>query len=331
MEVPTSLFDRFFSQPRPAWFKLIVSVLLLSLPFAAAYLDGTLNELIRRGNWRVLLLAPSLTIYIWYISPVMVRVGNDVVRSIRPLILLDDESFDEIVDESSRINPKHEWLAFGIGAILGIVSSMATGFEQNDFWLKYYWILSTGFMYGLLAWTIFVSIAGTRLNVVLYKQPIKFDILDPSPFETIGRQSLILALVFIGGITLSLVCTFQLESITAVEFWVIYFIMVLVTVVIFFFSMRSTHQLLTTEKKHQLEPVRRHLNSAYRELVQRLEQKQDVENLVAELNALNIYEQRLQAARTWPYNTTMLRTLFFSVLIPLVTVLGRLLIEVIFP
>ena len=133
MEVPTSLFDHFFSRPRPAWFKLIVSGFLLSLPFVAAYLDGTLNELIRRGNWRVLLLAPSLTIYIWYISPVMVRVGNDVVRSIRPLILLDDESFDEIVDESSRINPKHELLAFGIGAILGIISSMATGFEQNDF------------------------------------------------------------------------------------------------------------------------------------------------------------------------------------------------------
>ena len=35
-------------------------------------------------------------------------------------------------------------------------------------------------------------------------------------------------------------------------------------------------------------------------------------------------------ARTWPYNTTMLRTLFFSVLFPIGTLLVRLGFEVLF-
>ena len=35
-----------------------------------------------------------------------------------------------------------------------------------------------------------------------------------------------------------------------------------------------------------------------------------------DISALIAYEERLQAARTWPYNTAMLRTLFFSIIVP---------------
>jgi hypothetical protein len=61
------------------------------------------------------------------------------------------------------------------------------------------------------------------------------------------------------------------------------------------------------------------------------DQKPDMQNLVDKGNALHVYEQRLQAARTWPYNISMLRTLFFSELTPLRTWVGRLLIDLSFP
>jgi hypothetical protein len=185
-------------------------------------------------------------------------------------------------------------------------------------------------MYGLLAWTIFVSIVSNRLNRVLHSQPLHFDILDPTTFEAVGRQSLLLALVFVGGLTLSLVFAFRLENLTQPVVLVFYLPFVMVIILIFFLGMRPSHQALAAEKKRLLEPVQRQIRSACRELIQRLEREQDAASLSSEINALSVYEQHLLAARTWPYNTAMLRTLFFSVFIPLVTVLGRLLVEVLY-
>jgi hypothetical protein len=325
----SSLFDRFISRPRPVWLKMSVSLLLLLLPFGAAHLDGILGDFIRQGRWRVSLLFPTIIIYIWLISPAMTRVGVDVIYAMRPLLPMDDESFDSLIDGAFRANPVHEAIAFGIGAALGIASVLASG-DETASWLGSYWFLTAALMYGLLAWTIYGSATSTRLNAVLHNQPLRFDVLDPSPFEAIGRQSLLLALAFMGGISLSLIFAFQLESLSSPLFWLMYLFLVLVTVLIFFQNMRPTHQVLVAAKNRELEPVQRHIRQACRSLVKRLDQGQDSGTLAAEINALVVYEQRLQAARTWPYNTTMLRTLFFSVFIPLVTVLARVVAEILF-
>jgi hypothetical protein len=58
-----------------------------------------------------------------------------------------------------------------------------------------------------------------------------------------------------------------------------------------------------------------------------MEDNQETKNIPAEITALAIYEKQLRETRTWPYNTTMLRTLFFSVLIPVGTLIGRIVIE----
>ena len=67
-----------------------------------------------------------------------------------------------------------------------------------------YWSATTATMFALLAWTIYVSIAGTRLTAALHRQPMQINLFDTAAFEAVGRQSLLLALVFVGGITLSL-------------------------------------------------------------------------------------------------------------------------------
>ena len=331
MDQPTSILDRFFSRPRPVWVVLIVSLTLLLLPFAAVYLDGAMDEFFSQDRWRVFLLPPTIIIYIWLVSPLMTRMGANVIESFRPLIQLDDDSFDRMIHEASHIDPRHEWIAFGIGIILGIISTLSADFDQGASWSKSYWLISSSLMYGVLAWAIFVSVSSTRLNAVLHRQPMQFEILNPTPFEAIGRQSLLLALVFIGGITLSLFFTYQDADLSSPEFWVVNFLFVLFVVLIFFLSMRPTHKLLLTERKRRLEPVQRHINLACLDLVQRLEQGLDAGNLSGEINALEVYEQRLLAARTWPYNTSMLRTLFFSILIPLGSILARLAVDLLLP
>ena len=59
-------------------------------------------------------------------------------------------------------------------------------------------------MCGLLGWLGFTSIANTRLVNHLLRLPLRVDPLDITPFEAIGRQSLVLALAFVGGNTISL-------------------------------------------------------------------------------------------------------------------------------
>jgi hypothetical protein len=331
MDQPTSLFDRFFSRPRPVWVTITVSLILLLLPFAAAYLYGNLDRFLNQGEWRVFVLAPTIILYIWLVSPLMARTGENVVESLRPLIDLDDGEFDQMVEDASRIKPGQELLAFAIGLILGMASVLAAGFEQGVTWLTIYWLLSTSLMYGILAWTIFIAVSSTRINAVLHRQPLQIDILNPEPFEAVGRQSLLLALVFIGGITLSLLFTYQGANISSPEFWVTNILFVLFTVLIFFLSMRPTHSLLAAEKKRDLKPVQARINSACRELVLCLDQHRESGQLPDEINALVTYEQRLLAARTWPYNVSMLRTLFFSVLIPLGSILARIAVDFLNP
>ena len=326
-----SIFDRLISKKRPVWVTLVVSLLFLLLPFAAAYLDGALGNIFKEGQWRVFLLAPVIIIYIWMVSPIMTRMAENVFITLRPLVQLDDEDFDRIIYEASRLNPLHEWLAFGFGLVLGIAASLASEFDADLTWLRIYWFLATALLYGILAWTIYVAVASTRVTAALHRQPMRIDILALTPFEAIGRQSLVLALVFLGGITLSLLLSFQLENLTTPEFWIIYVLLIMVTLLIFFLNMYPAHRVLAAEKERQLAPVQRHIHRSCQDLVLRLEEGVDTGHLGAEINALEIYEKRLQAARTWPYNTSMLRALLFSVLIPIGSLLARVAIEFLLP
>ena len=323
MDQNTSLFDRLLSQPRPLGVKLGISLLLLLLPCGAAALDGVLIDILRQGIWRILILPPVIIIYCWFLSPVLARMGTELIRAAKSLVVMDEASFTKLINKASRVNPLHEWIAFAIGVILGILTTLSTNFGQNTIWLKVYWSVGIALMYGLLAWIIYGSFVSTRLNTAIHHQKLIIDIFDVTPFEAFGRQSLIMALAFVGGMTLSLLCTFQVQSLYVIEFWVIYVSLALVTVLIFFLSMRPTHQVLSKEKNSELKAVQEHILHASRDLMRRIDQKQDTNITAFEINALVTYEERLQATQTWPYNTPMLRTLFVSVLVPLGTLLVR--------
>lgn len=261
----------------------------------------------------------------------MSRTGKNVYEALKPLTNLSDEDFNQLIFEASRIKPGYELIAFTIGIFLGLVNVLLGGFDQGSKWLMIYWLLSTCLMYGFLTWTIFISISSTRTNAVLHRQQMQIDILEPEPFEAVGRQSLLLALVFIGGITLSLLFTSQEANISSPAFWITNVLFVLFTMLIFFLSMRPTHRLLAEAKKHELKPVQARINSACRELLQHQDQQMKSGQLSAEINALVAFEKRLLDARTWPYNVSMLRTLFVSVFIPLGSILARVGVEIFSP
>jgi hypothetical protein len=328
---PTSYFDRIFNRPRTIWSIILVGIAVLLLPFIAAYLDNTWDEFIKAGVWRKVLSPPVIALYIWIVSPMIARAGNDVICTLEPLVDLDPREFEVEISTAERINPLHELVAISLGLLLGIAYTYSSWGDLEFSWLKTYWVVSTCAMYGILAWTIFVAASSTRVNAALHRFPMKIDILNPAPFESVGRQSLLLAVVFIGGITLSLVFTYEPSQLADLDFWISNLVLVIFTFSIFFISMRPTHQILAAKKKQTLEPVTERINQSCQDLQAQLDNGKNPGDLPSQISALVAYEQRLSAARTWPYNVTTLRTLFFSVLIPLLSVLARIAVDLFFP
>lgn len=328
MELPRSLFERFISRPRSLWPALVVLVLLPAGLMAAAGAEGSLADFFANRRSPILFVPPAVIAYVLLIAPRLARMEAIVVGSFRPIVLLDDDSYRRAVRQATRIQPHHELLAIGAGLVVGLLVSTSS-VEPGFSWLSLVWIVSEMLMFGLLAWTVHVSVAASRLSRVLLRQPLRVDPLDIGPFLAVGRQSLLLALVFVGGISQSLVFTlFDEAQVLQIRFWLPYLPLASVPIMVFFLNMCPTHRVLSTSRARELEAVRRQLRSSSHLLLQRLAQKEETGSLPSETCALATYEERLPAANTWPYNMAMLRTLGVAVFLPGVTVSARRLVEV---
>jgi hypothetical protein len=330
MDASPSLFDRLIARPRRLWVTLAIAVVLFAAPLLAAYADNTLSALIQQGAWRGLLLAPTIILYILLIAPRMGVMANTVLRSFRPVVLVDDDEFNRLMHSAGRSSFRQEVIVLGAGALLGLLTA-TRGSEIRCSLLGLIVNLSIALMYGLLAWTIHGSVLSTRQTAALLRQPLRIDPFDTTPLEPMGRQSLLLALVFVGGNTLSLPFVApQLRVVLLPQFWLVYMPLMAVPVVIFFLGMAPVHQVLAAARDRERDRVKHQFLRLSRELMQRLEVQQETGNLAAEINALATYDERLQTVPTWPYNTGMLRTLIFSVFIPAATILGKIVVDVLF-
>ena len=323
MDDRTSMFEQLVSRPRLPWLTFGIVLLLLVAPFAAAFVDGSLPEILESGNWRALIVPPVVILYILLVAPRMTQMDDRVLQTLRSVALVDDAAFDQTVSEASSIGRNAEWAAIALGCLLGLVLALGQR-EATPSPVSVLWSTSTVLMFGVLGWTIYVSFVGTRLTGAILRLPLRIEPLDTTPFEAIGRQSFLLALVFVGGITISLLSSVNdLGAIRDWRFWALYVPMISVPVIIFFLNMRPTHAVLAAAKNQELKAVRDQIISTGKALMEHLANEQDAAQPAQLMDALLAYEDRLKEARTWPYNTATLRTLFISVLFPIVTVAAR--------
>jgi hypothetical protein len=82
--------------------------------------------------------------------------------------------------------------------------------------------------------------------------------------------------------------------------------------------MWPAHRLLRHAKRQELAGLQRVIGKTIRTLEARVAEGADTHTVVSEAPVLLALEQRLKQTRTWPYNTEMLRTLFITVLAPLI-------------
>lgn len=306
---------------------LIAGAICIAAPFVAARLEGTLPWLAESGRWRGILVPPTIIAYILLAAPYLANMESRVFASLRPLLDVDETALRQLAEETGGVTPGKDMAAFAVGAVLALalnVQGVIVGFS----WLELILLLEAVLMYGMLGVVICASLAGTRVMNALLRLPLRIDPLDVTPFEAIGRQSLLLALVFVGGVTISLLFVgFPPEILRQWELHVIYVPLIIVPLLVFFLNMVPTHRCLRAARDRELRRVQSLIRQECSVLVQRMEQGEEAAPVAQRLPALAAYESRLLEARTRPYNTTMLRAAFVSVLIPGGTMISRIVVE----
>jgi hypothetical protein len=320
-----SLFDRLTIRLHRTRTLIPLSLSLILLPIAAAFVDGQLNLFFTSALWRALLMQPAIVIYILLLSPMMRRARERVIAGLRPIVRLTDEEFKQLVVAKSRINPRSELVAVWIGALVGWFMRRGITINLDAPWIQAYVTIATVLMYAAIAWVIYGSVAGTRLNRALLRQPLEVDIFDISPFEPIGRESVMASLAFVIGATLAMVFSITGQFVLEFESFVVYVFFACVAILVFFLNMRDTHRVLADTKERELDLAQKYISQAYQALKHGAQDGQAAQAAAAEMNVWFACKERLAKTRTWPYNTEIIRTLLISTLMPVgVAALRRL-------
>ena len=325
--ISSSLFDRTVARRRPLWVTILL-VFIVYLPTLVVAVSVGLTDILTNPRSRAILTAPTAIAYILVIGPIIWGMGPKVVRSLRPVILVDDQELARVVRRASSIPPLYEVAAIAVGLFLGLLISGGIP-RPEDGWQMYVSTATGYVMCGLLGWLGFTSIANTRVISHLLRLPMRVDPLDIKPFEAIGRQSLVIAFAFIGGNTLALLLgNYGSAALVDPRFWLMFAPLFLLPVMVFFLNMVPTQRVLSQARKSELAAVRGELHAAFRLLLERRQAGEPTGSLSQDVDALAAYEQHLNEASSWPYNPAILRTLIFGVLVPITTVLARRVFEV---
>lgn len=326
---PGTLFDRHVGRQRLPLATLGL-VLLVYLPTLAAAFDLGLADLMSHPSKWSSFTAPTVIAYILVITPIMARGDALLIESLRPIIRLEDAQLAQVLRKARAVPARVEVGAILVGLILGALY-IGGPFSPGESWHVHIWRWTTIAMFGMLAWAALVSIFSTRILSVLLRQPLEVNPLDTRAFDAVGRSSLTLALVFVGGTVLGILLSgFTFESLVDARFWLTFLPMSLIPIGVFYLSTASTHRVMADARNGELARVRAQLHVAGGNLVGRLEAGSPTGEATGQVSTLLAYEQRLRDASTWPYNTAILRTLVVSGLIPLGTVMIRPLLERVF-
>ena len=320
------LIDRWFAgRPRSRWWIVAaLGLVLLLAPAFLAYLDGVVIAPLFT-DFRALFIQPLLVAYLLAAGHLVQKTREGVAQTLRPLVQLDENAFRQAVNRACRVSPMGELSALAVGMAIGVaINFVFEPLEPEPYFMELYAYLSRIVLWGVIGWAIYVAFAVTRLTNTLLRQRIRVDIFDLRPFQPIGRQSLWLSLMFAGGMMLGLLSSNFAEAELRLEYLVSNAVILALIVAVFFVNTHNVHRLLAATRREKLELVEHHLARAYYRLEELIAENRDTYTVATELNALVTSKQQLKAIRTWPYNTEMLRTIFVSILAPLlVAIIGR--------
>lgn len=321
----STLLDELVKRTWLSWLQVTVAVglVLILLLVGAAYLNGVLARPFASYPWWEAVWyegdGPAMIVYVLLAHYLVQRSRAVAIEAFRPLVAMDDDGFDRVVAEMSALARRREWLAVGIGAAVGLLLNPPWNMSDYYVWpMELYLWLSTTLKFGLVGWIIYLLLADSRLFAELLSQPLDIDIFDPTPLEPIARWGLGFSLMLIGGLTLSALLNPTAEEFLSIEGIITYGMGILVAVLVFFLTMRSTHHVMVAAKEEKLRLVRQNLSAMFQEA-----QEQEA---TGQVHAWLAYEKRIQEAPEWPYTTDIMRNLLVSTLLPMAVFIIRMLL-----
>ena len=310
----------------PRRLTVVAVALWLLLPFGIALAGGTLEPVLRDGTWRILAFPAVMILYNLIMAPWLSSMDERIAEAIRPLSHLSDAAYAALVAKATATGVRGPWLAFGLGMLAQIG---LYGVPRTRAPLDLYMFVTFMLMYGTMGWLIYRAVVGTHLSRALPRQPLSVNVFDITPFEPIGRQSLLLAMAFVGGATVSLFFILGRDDMLQWPNLVIYATLILITLAVFFSNMWPTHRLLAAHKKRHRAEADATIAQAYGELTALTAEGANTAHVESTISAWAVIDDRLKLTRTWPYNTEMLRTLVITVLTPLAVGISRIIAVII--
>ncbi|MGD2145425.1 MAG: hypothetical protein PVH41_01880 [Anaerolineae bacterium] len=295
---------------------IAAGLVLLLLSVVAAYLDGLLTGPIS-GGYRYLLMAPVLVPYLLLTQPPLRRLREAAIDAFRSLVPFDDERYDRTLAEAPMFNRLREWVALGIGAAASPLLTRAA-WPFFPLWTKAYVILAGAVLFGLLGWSLYSTLAGTRLFSEARTRPEGVNVFELAFLEPIGRWSLGVALSYVGGITLTLL--FLPPPARTVETVVMFGLCLLAPVLVFFVNMMSARRIVVRAKRQEMTMVHDGLRAASHAMKAQAAQgdPQEMSVLLGQFTAWVAVEQRVKQVPEWPYTASIRQGLALSLLLPVV-------------
>ena len=296
--------------PRYTAFVVVVAVALALLLALAFYAQGGSGQRGGAGPW-MLGLDPVILVYILMVHPFMHRRWERAMHSLQALA-----PQAEGAAPAKRGDRRGEWAAVLLGILAGL--ALARRLPGAEGWLRLYFEATSALTFALLAAAIYGSVRRSRHLAARSRAGLELNVFDGhllTPFAQWGQS---LSLVFVGGISLSLL--FQsYESLRSIESLIVYGSLVIVALTLFFMSMWTIHVALAKAQDKELARVRQDLAAARETLAgaRSCDMAGAVQDAYLPAAILGLYERQVLEAPTWPFNPTIVGRVFASAAAPL--------------
>ncbi len=308
-----------FLGPRYNAFIVVLGIALVVLLALAAYAQGASWPRVGAILW-LLGLDPAILLYILAVHPFMYRGSERAMRSLEALAAHADAEAGGRAKPPSRGG---EWVAMLVGALVGL--ALAYRVPGAEGWLRLYAEATSALTFALLATVIYGSVMRSRHLAARSRAGLELNVFDGHLLTPFARWGQNLSLVFVGGISLSLLFQSS-ESLRSIEGVLVYGSLVVVALTLFFMSMWTIHVALAKAQDKELVRVHHDLAAAREALMRQRTCGSEavVQEAYFRVVILGVYEQQVLHAQTWPFNPTILRRVFASAAAPLGVYLVKL-------